>query len=105
MATEDKFGLICGKCGVALLGDEPLDGHCLACLLETALDLTEGLTGLFDHYQVATYTDGTPVELGRGAMGITYRARDTILGNEVALKVIDTGIAALPAARERFLRE
>jgi serine/threonine protein kinase len=38
-------------------------------------------------------------------MGITYRASDTILGNEVALKVIDARIAALPEARERFLRE
>jgi serine/threonine protein kinase len=45
------------------------------------------------------------VELGRGAMGITYRASDAILGNEVALKVIDARIAALPEARERFLRE
>ena len=45
------------------------------------------------------------MELGRGAMGITYRASDTILGNEVALKVIDARIAALPEARERFLRE
>jgi serine/threonine protein kinase len=38
-------------------------------------------------------------------MGITYRASDAILGNEVALKVIDARIAALPEARERFLRE
>ena len=38
-------------------------------------------------------------------MGITYRASDTILGNEVALKVIDARIATLPEARERFLRE
>ena len=45
------------------------------------------------------------MELGRGAMGITYRASDAILGNEVALKVIDARIAALPEARERFLRE
>src|SRR3984957_13985248 len=108
MATENKFGLICRKCGVALLGDEPLDGHCLACLLETALDQKEGAadaTGFFDHYQVATHTDGTPVELGRGAMGVTYRASDTILRNEEALKVIDARMAALPEARERFLRE
>ena len=62
-------------------------------------------TGFFDHYHVATHTDGTPLELGRGAMGITFKASDTILGNEVALKVIDARIAALPEARERFLRE
>ena len=108
MGTENKSGLVCGKCGAALLGDEPLDGHCLACLLETALDEDEGptdTTGFFDHYHVATHTDGTPLELGRGAMGITFKAFDTVLGNEVALKVIDARIAALPEAKERFLRE
>jgi serine/threonine protein kinase len=108
MGIENKSGLVCGKCGVALLGDEPLDGHCLACLLETALDQDEGpadTTGFFDHYRVATHTDGTPLELGRGAMGITFKAFDTVLGNEVALKVIDARIAAHPEAKERFLRE
>jgi serine/threonine protein kinase/tetratricopeptide (TPR) repeat protein len=59
----------------------------------------------FDHYHVAIHTDGTPIELGRGAMGITFKAFDTVLGNEVALKVIDARIAAHPEARERFLRE
>jgi serine/threonine protein kinase len=38
-------------------------------------------------------------------MGITFKASDTVLGNDVALKVIDTRIAAHPEARERFLRE
>jgi serine/threonine protein kinase len=108
MNTENKSGLACGKCGAALLGDEPLDGHCLACLLETALDQDEGpadATGFFDHYRVATQIDGTPLELGRGAMGITFKAFDTVLGNEVALKVIDARIAAHPEAKQRFLRE
>jgi len=108
MPTENKSRLVCSKCGAALLGDEPLDGHCLACLLETALDQKEGTadgTGFFDHYRVVTHTDGTPLELGRGAMGITFKAFDTVLGNEVALKVIDARIAAHPEARERFLRE
>jgi serine/threonine protein kinase len=108
MATENKSGLVCSRCGAALRGDEPLDGHCLACLLETALDREEGpadATGFFDHYHVATNTDGTPLELGRGAMGITFKAFDTVLGSEVALKVIGARIAAQPEARERFLRE
>jgi serine/threonine protein kinase len=38
-------------------------------------------------------------------MGITFKAFDTVLGNEVALKVIDARIASHPEARERFLRE
>jgi hypothetical protein len=50
----------------------------------------------FGHYRLATHPDGTPVELGRGAMGITFKAFDTVLGNAVALKVIDERIAATP---------
>ena len=76
-----------------------------SCSEDTAKPLPEQSPRRFDHYQVVLHTDGTPVELGRGAMGITFKAVDTVLGNEVALKVIDARIAAHPEARERFLRE
>jgi tetratricopeptide (TPR) repeat protein len=76
-----------------------------SCSEDTAEPLPEQSPRRFDHYQVAIHTDGTQVELGRGAMGITFKAFDTVLGNEVALKVIDARIAAHPEARERFLRE
>ena len=49
--------------------------------------------------------DGFPIELGAGAMAITYRARDTVLNSVVALKVIDRKVAQNPGARSRFLRE
>ncbi|PYI70188.1 MAG: hypothetical protein DMF02_09595, partial [Verrucomicrobia bacterium] len=49
--------------------------------------------------------DGFPVELGAGAMAITYRARDTVLNSTVALKVINRSMAQNPGARSRFLRE
>jgi hypothetical protein len=106
-ASADKPKQTCGKCGTPLQLVGQFSELCAACLLELGWDEEEVWTAnaeRFDHYRV-THTDGTPVELGRGAMGITYRASDTILGNEVALKVIDARIAALPEARERFLRE
>ena len=49
--------------------------------------------------------DGFPIELGSGAIAITYRARDTVLNSVVALKVIDQKVAQMPAVRSRFLRE
>jgi non-specific serine/threonine protein kinase len=59
----------------------------------------------YAHFEVEVGADGFPVELGAGAMAITYRARDTVLNSEVALKVIDRSVAQNPGARSRFLRE
>jgi len=59
----------------------------------------------YDHFEVEVGTDGFPIELGAGAMAITYRARDTVLNSVVALKVIERKVAQNPGARSRFLRE
>src|SRR5437667_5136445 len=59
----------------------------------------------FDHYQTLTREDGSPVELGRGAMGITYKAFDTNLRVNVALKVINAMCLQSEIARQRFVRE
>jgi serine/threonine protein kinase/tetratricopeptide (TPR) repeat protein len=107
-ASADEPQLTCPECGAPLQRVGHLAGQCLVCLLESALGEEEvqmASAERFDHYQVATHTDGTPVELGRGAMGVTFKASDTVLGNYVALKVLDARIAAHPEARERFLRE
>jgi len=59
----------------------------------------------FDHYELVTGEDGKPVELGRGAMGVTYKAFDVDLQCPVTLKVISERFLGDESARLRFLRE
>src|ERR1700751_3523787 len=59
----------------------------------------------FDHYELVTGEDGKSVELGRGAMGITYKAFDVNLRCPVTLKVISERYLGDESARLRFLRE
>ncbi|MBV9876449.1 MAG: protein kinase [Verrucomicrobia bacterium] len=68
-------------------------------------ELTQGAIGSFDHYEVLRGSDGAPVELGRGAMGVTYRAIDKNLRCPVALKVINVRYLKDESARLRFVRE
>ena len=59
----------------------------------------------FEHYELLKNDDGSVVELGHGAMGLTYKAFDTNLRCAVALKVISAAYLNDPTAAERFLRE
>ena len=76
---------------------------------ELAQDSTPDALGgdtRFGAYEIDCHADGSLCELGRGAMGVTYRATDTSLQRKVALKIIKTDIAERSAdARERFVRE
>src|SRR6516165_7965237 len=107
----------CPTCGAAL-EETPGGGlSCMSCLLragigseeETARDSTpDAFQGgmRFGVYEIDCHADGSVCELGRGAMGITYRATDTSLQRKVALKIIKADIAERSAdARERFVRE
>src|SRR6478672_6657493 len=107
---------LCPKCGSEIPADAP-EGSCMFCLLqagigsekETEHDSTpDALEGgaRFGVYEIDRREDGSLYELGRGAMGVTYRATDTTLQRKVALKIIKTDIAERSAdARERFMRE
>ena len=59
----------------------------------------------FEHYELVTGEDGKPLELGRGAMGVTYKAFDINLHCPVTLKVISERYLGDESARLRFLRE
>src|SRR6202521_4715851 len=59
----------------------------------------------FEHYELVTGEDGKPVELGRGAMGVTYKALDIDLHCPVTLKVISERYLGDESTRLRFLRE
>src|SRR5580704_8675171 len=73
---------------------------------EDIFKITPGqATQRFEHYELLKSEDGRPLELGRGAMGITYKAYDIDLQCPVALKVINERYLGDESARLRFLRE
>ena len=59
----------------------------------------------FEHYELVIDREGQPVELGRGAMGVTYKAIDVDLQCFVTLKVISEKHLGDETARVRFVRE
>jgi serine/threonine protein kinase/tetratricopeptide (TPR) repeat protein len=117
MKTEDKR--TCSICGSEFSGAIEF---CPVCMLRQALSggvesgessasedtiksLPEHVTQRFEHYELVTGEDGKPVELGRGAMGVTYKAFDVDLHCPVTLKVISERYLGDESARARFLRE
>ena len=107
----------CPNCG-GVVEETPGGGlGCMSCLLRAGIGSEEEVAqdsnpnafedgGRFGVYEIDRREDGSLYELGRGAMGVTYRATDTSLQRKVALKIIKTDIAERSAdARERFMRE
>jgi serine/threonine protein kinase len=108
----------CPNCGIEFSGAMEF---CPVCILRKALPdaaesgessfeeavkpISEQPPHRFDHYELVTGGDGKPVELGRGAMGITYKAFDVNLRCPVTLKVISDRYLGDESARLRFLRE
>ncbi len=72
---------------------------------DTVKSTAEQAAQRFEHYELVTGEDGKPVELGRGAMGVTYKAFDVDLHCPVTLKVISERYLGDESARLRFLRE
>jgi hypothetical protein len=117
MQPSSQQILTCPTCGAALEETFGGGGGCMFCLLQAGIgseeetvhdstpDAVEGGVR-FGVYEIDCHADGSLCELGRGAMGVTYRATDTSLQRKVALKIIKIDIAERSAdARERFVRE
>src|SRR5712672_13104 len=98
MKTEDRR--TCPSCGNEFSGAMEF---CPVCMLrmglagrvefgdssaveDTVKVTSEQARQRFEHYELVKSPDGTPVELGRGAMGITYKAVDVDLHCPVTLK-------------------
>jgi serine/threonine protein kinase len=109
-----KSKQVCPVCGT-LFPDN--SDSCPVCALRGALDNGPTIGGSFvnptllasqlqfEHYEILTHEDGIPFELGRGAMGVTYKALDVNLRCTVALKVISAQFLGHESARRRFVRE
>src|SRR6202162_5368239 len=74
-------------------------------VFEDTINPTTPATQRFEHYELVTGEDGKPLELGRGAMGVTYKAFDINLRCPVTLKVISERYLGDESARLRCRRE
>jgi hypothetical protein len=112
---SEREGLrLCQSCNSPLAADTAGE-FCAVCMLRSAIgdvadtggergSLESSAASGFGHYAVELDKGGNAVELGRGAMGLTYKAFDTELQCSVALKVIGER-HLVSVAHEALLRE
>ena len=91
---------VCEQCGAPLRNGA--GEGCLNCLLQSGLEdqagEAESARGTYLHYKILQRPDGSFWELGRGEIGVTYKAHDVNLDTIVALKVLAADFSARPEA-------
>ncbi len=101
LSPEARSAFLGRECG----GDESLRKEVESLLAHESEDGStfvrfgaEAMTEAIAHYRIVG-------KLGEGGMGDVYRATDTKLGREVAIKVLPAAFADDPGRMERFQRE
>lgn len=102
--------MICLRCGATVPDGSRFCGRCglLVSDPQVSTVILEGATGEAEIERLRHVFAGdfdVEHEVGRGGMGVIYRATEVALQRPVALKVLAPGLGTAPRSTERFRRE